>query len=141
MSNRVLICGLPNAGKTTFAKALIHYYIINKLPHVWYNGDVVRRYHNDWDFTLDGRLRQTKRIKELADKSNLIDVIIDYVCPLEEYRTILQPTHIVYMDTKDSTPYKDTLSIFQPIQSPTIVVSNKDDIELSAISFFNQLKI
>lgn len=141
MGNRILICGLPNSGKTTFAKALIHYYAINNNSYVWFNGDDVRKLYNDWDFSLEGRLRQTNRMKELANKSGLIDVIIDYVCPLEEYRKILQPTHIIYIDTKDSTPYKDTLSIFQPVQSPNITVLNKNSIEQCAFTFYNQLKM
>ena len=141
MANRVLICGLPNSGKTTFAKALIHHYQINNKTYVWFNGDDVRRAYDDWDFTLEGRLRQTKRMKELADKSGEIDVIIDYVCPLKVYRQILQPTHIVYIDTKSDTKYEDTKSIFEPVESPNVIVSNKNNIEQCALSFYNQLKM
>ena len=141
MSNRILICGLPNSGKTTFANALIKHYSTNHQSYVWFNGDEVRKNYNDWDFSLEGRLRQTRRMRYLADRSGDIDVIIDYVCPLEQYREIIQPTHIIYIDTKSTTPYSDTKALFEPVKNPTMIVPDKDSITKYASDLYSQLKM
>ena len=141
MSNRVLICGLPNSGKTTYAKFLIKLYEANNRPFLWLNGDKVRAAYNDWDFSVEGRKRQTLRMKSLADSASNIDIIIDYVCPLVEYRQIINPTHLVYIDTHDRTPYEDTKNIFEPVVGADIVVSSKSDIEACAKKLYDQLKM
>jgi predicted kinase len=45
MSQRILIMGLPGAGKTTLAKALQ-----GRINAAWFNADDVRKQFNDWDF-------------------------------------------------------------------------------------------
>ena len=42
--------GLPGSGKTTLAKKLVA-----MLNAVWLNADEVRKEHNDWDFSPEGR--------------------------------------------------------------------------------------
>ena len=79
MFHKVLICGLPGSGKTTFAKFLIQQYINNNIPYLWLNGDKVREDSNDWDFSMEGRLRRTVRMNNLANGVRDKDVIIDYV--------------------------------------------------------------
>ena len=141
MSNRVLICGLPNSGKTTYAKFLIELYEANNIPYIWLNGDKVRASFDDWDFSIEGRKRQTLRMKTLADAALNIDVIIDYVCPLVEYRKIINPTHLVFIDTQDRTPYEDTKNIFEPVVGADVVVSSKSDLKSCAKRLFDQLKM
>ena len=48
----------------------------------------------DWDFSPEGRLRQSLRMKSIADFESLHNriVICDFVCPTEETRQILMPT-------------------------------------------------
>lgn len=141
MSNRVLICGLPNSGKTTYAKFLIKLYESAGKNYMWLNGDKVRAMFDDWDFSIEGRKRQTLRMKTLADAALNTDVIIDYVCPLVEYRKIIEPTHLVYIDTHDRTPYEDTKNIFEPVVGADVVVSSKSDIEACAKRLYDQLKM
>ena len=56
---KILVCGLPGSGKTWLSERLVKY--IDNCA--WYNADVLRKYSNDWDFTLEGRSRQAKRMK------------------------------------------------------------------------------
>ena len=63
MKKKILIMGLPGAGKTTLAKKLV-----SLTNAVWLNADDIRRKNNDWDFSNEGRLRQAKRMANLADK-------------------------------------------------------------------------
>ena len=61
---KILIIGLPGAGKTTLAHALNR-----RLKANWLNADEIRKKFNDWDFSKKGVLRQAKRMKSLAGKS------------------------------------------------------------------------
>lgn len=115
---RILIMGLPGSGKTTLAKELQ-----KKLNAVWFNADDVRKQYNDWDFTIEGRLRQAKRLKDLADRSTEQYTICDFVCPLPEMRTIFNADFTIWMDTITSGRYKDTNKMF--------VVPEKYDIRVT----------
>jgi adenylylsulfate kinase len=139
MYSKVLICGLSGSGKTTFAKFLIEQYLKNNLQYYWLNGDKVREDNNDWDFSMDGRLRQTVRMCNLANSVKDRDVIIDYVCPLEEYRYIISPTFTVFLDTNTDTKHENTKKIFEPPISPNLVIKDKDAIELSAKDLYDYL--
>ena len=75
--------GLPGSGKTTLANKLVPMF-----NAVWLNADQVRKEHNDWDFSPEGRTRQAERMKRLAQEA-LDDnrtVIADFVCPTEKTR-------------------------------------------------------
>lgn len=105
---RILIMGLPGSGKTTFAKALK-----GKLPSsVHYNADEVRKLNNDWDFSHEGRIRQSKRMYELAEGSNAEYVICDFVAPLVEMRNNFKADWTIWMDTIDQGRYEDTNKMF-----------------------------
>ena len=61
---KILIMGLPGAGKTYLAN------ILHKIIGAeWINADEVRRKANDWDFSEEGRKRQALRMKGLADEA------------------------------------------------------------------------
>ena len=63
---RILIMGLPGAGKTTLAQELVKH-----LDSVeWFNADIVRNLHQDWDFSEVGRLRQAHRMANSANQSS-----------------------------------------------------------------------
>ena len=70
--------GLPGSGKTYLAQRLQPL-----LGAAWFNADKVREMANDWDFSPEGRTRQSLRMKSLADfeSANSRIVICDFICP------------------------------------------------------------
>jgi predicted ATPase len=113
---KILIFGLPGSGKTTLANKLA-----KKIGATHLNADVVREQFQDWDFSDEGRLRQTKRMAELASKANTQYVIMDFVCPTQEYRSLVKPDIVVFMDTIELGRYADTNKVFEA-PNPTEVV-------------------
>lgn len=104
---RILVMGLPNAGKTTLAKALQGH-----LNAQLYNADVVREMANDWDFSYKGRLRQAKRMRDLCKSSSANYVIADFVAPLNEFRTLFSADWVVWVDTLIESRFEDTNKMF-----------------------------
>ena len=94
---KILICGLPGSGKTWLAERLT--------AHIkncaWYNADTVRKFSNDWDFSMDGRIRQAARMKTFADfeRNSGRWVICDFVAPTEKVRQAFEPDHLIWLDT------------------------------------------
>lgn len=97
--------GLPGSGKTTLSE-----YLAKELKAKHFNADKIREQFNDWDFTKEGRLRQAKRMKELADKCKIS--ICDFVCPLPEMREIFDADVIIWMDTIKEGRFTNTNKIF-----------------------------
>ena len=54
---KILVMGLPGSGKTVFASKLAD---VLDCPRL--NNDEVRKEVNDWDFSLEGRDRQSKKM-------------------------------------------------------------------------------
>ena len=110
---KILIFGLPGSGKTTLAE-----YLVELLGDdtVWYNADWVRRIHDDWDFSNEGRRRAAERMRDLmkeADEDGF-DVICDFICPTNEYRELFdEEVFMVYMDTIKRGRFEDTNKLFE----------------------------
>lgn len=125
---RILIMGLPGAGKTYMAQALkqhleshsVFFHPSAETVHSsqarveWFNADDVRKRFNDWDFCQEGRIRQSHRMRELADKSQCDFVIADFVAPLTEMRHNFKADWIIWMDTIEAGRYGDTNRMFVP---------------------------
>jgi adenylylsulfate kinase len=105
---KILIFGLPGSGKTTLANKLA-----KKIGAIHLNADEVREQFQDWDFSDKGRLRQAKRMAQLADEANTQHVIMDFVCPTKEYRNLVKPDIVVFMDTIELGRYEDTNKVFE----------------------------
>lgn len=112
MTRRILIMGLPGAGKTTLAQALKQQLESRGCTVQWLNADSVRRYYNDWDFSTEGRLRQSMRMRELADMSNAHYAICDFVAPLKQMRDNFAADYTVWVDTIPQGRFTDTNTVF-----------------------------
>lgn len=127
--------GLPGAGKTYFAERLkffleqngdvfkinpgrvMNYEGIpdrnfNKVQVDWFNADEIRKRFNDWDFSKEGRIRQSLRMAEFALKCNGDFVICDFVAPLPEMRHNFKADWTIWIDTIKEGRYEDTNKAF-----------------------------
>jgi hypothetical protein len=115
MPQRILIMGLPGAGKTYLAQHILEHLQNEKKRVHWLNADDVRKEYNDWDFSEAGRIRQSIRMRTLADTMTNVDyVICDFVAPLVEMRNNFKADWTVWVDTIDKGRYEDTNRAFVP---------------------------
>ena len=121
MNNKLLVMGLNDSGKTTFAKKLA--YALN-CPHL--NADDVRKQAKDWDFSDEGRKRQCLRMKDMAEA---LDgwVVCDFICPTEELRQLFEPALLIWMNTVKHSRYDDTNKMFEQPEWFHFQIRNKQD--------------
>jgi len=120
---KILIMGLPGSGKTTLAKKLVP--LINAK---WLNADQIRKQANDWDFSIEGRIRQAKRMSFLAEKFKKGGhfVVADFVCPTKESRTLFNPDYIIWLDTINEGRFQDTNEMFEAPINYDIRITEKN---------------
>jgi hypothetical protein len=120
--------GLPGAGKTMLAGALKKYleehgeisYSRALGEHIgdlsakvtWFNADDIRRKYNDWDFSNDGRIRQSLRMFQFSLEAGGDYVICDFVAPLVEMRNNFKADWTIWVDTIREGRYADTNAAF-----------------------------
>jgi adenylylsulfate kinase len=109
MSTRILIMGLPGSGKTTLAEQLMR---LLAPDAVHLNADAIRKVNNDWDFTPAGRIRQSQRMRDLADGIVRKYAIADFVAPLPEMRNNYRADWTIWVDTIREGRYADTNAMF-----------------------------
>ena len=107
---KILIFGLPGSGKSTLAEPFARL-----VGGVWFNADKVREEYNDWDFSLEGRVRQAMRMRYLSDgavRAGKI-AVADFVCPTEKARKEFAADFTVWMDTIKEGRFEDTNKMFE----------------------------
>ena len=113
---KILVMGLPSSGKTTLATALA-----SSLGAVHFNADDVRKAHKDFDFSIEGRLRQAVRLGKLCDKVDSEYVIADFVCPTNETRAAFNADFTVWVNRIDKGRFEDTNKIFEKPDSDIVI--------------------
>lgn len=124
MTTKILIMGLPGAGKTTLANKLVS--LIGTSDVLWLNADEVRTKFNDWDFSTEGRIRQSKRMRELADNATTEYTVVDFVAPLIEMRDNFAADWTIWVDTIESGRFEDTNKAFIPPTSYDFRITEKN---------------
>ncbi len=117
---KILIMGLPGSGKTWLAERLQKH-----LECAWFNADEIRKQANDWEFGREARLRQARRMCNIADyeKGCGRTVICDFVCPTELTRYVFQADYTIWMNTIGEGRFEDTNRMFEPPETVDLQIT------------------
>ena len=122
---KILIMGLPRAGKTNLAKALAPL-----LGAVHFEADVIRKNINkDLGFSHEDRLEQARRMGHLCDivVNSGNNAIADFICPTDETRAAFgNPAFIIFVNTLKPHQYADTAAMFVAPENVDYVVTDWD---------------
>src|ERR1700732_1524516 len=110
VKRRILIMGLPGAGKTTLANALAP--LINA---VVFNADAVRaNLSRDLGFTHEARVEHARRMGWMCDR--VVEaggtVIADFICPTQETRAAFGEAFVIWVDRIETGRFEDTNRMF-----------------------------
>ncbi len=109
---KILIMGLPGAGKTTLANTLAPL-----LNAVVFNADAVRaNLSRDLGFSHDDRVEHARRMGWMCDR--VVEaggtVIADFVCPTADTRAAFGDAFTIWVDRIESGRFEDTNRMFVP---------------------------
>ena len=115
MGVKILVMGLPGAGKTTLALSLSP-----RIRAVHFNADAVRReISRDLGFSTQDRIEQARRMGWLCDR--VVEAgghaLADLVCPTPETRAAFQaggPALVIWVDRISLSRFEDTNRLFVP---------------------------
>ena len=123
---KLLVMGLPGAGKTTLANA-----IAPRLNAVVFNADEVRANINkDLGFSEPDRIEHARRMGWLCDRVVKTGgfAIADFICPTPSTRAaFLQggEAFVVWLNRIDHGRFEDTNHLFVPPENPDIEVKHE----------------
>ena len=130
--------GLPGSGKTTLASKLVPL-----LKAKCINNDEVRKAANDWDFSEEGRIRQAKRVADIAEKfkkeGNYNYLVADYICPTPQTRELFNADYIVWVNTIEKGRFDETNKMFVKPENFDFEVTTQD-AELWANKIVEKIK-
>lgn len=109
---KILIMGLPGAGKTTLARELAPL-----LNGVIFNADEVRAEINrDLGFSPEDRIEHARRMGWMCDR--VVEAggiaIADFICPTPQTRAVFGAAFTVWVDRIKSGRFEDTNRLFVP---------------------------
>ena len=135
LNKKILIMGLPGSGKTTLASKLVPL-----LNAKWLNNDEVRKVANDWNFSEEARIRQAKRMTDLAEKYIREGhyVVADFICPTPETRELFNADYVVWVDTINKGRFEDTNKMFVKPEKFDFQVTTQN-AELWALQIADQI--
>ena len=113
---KILIMGLPGSGKTWLGSRIAEVF---RIP--FWDADVVRKTYNDWDFSGQGRDRQSLRMRKLAEVDPIS--ISAFIAPLPGYVRNFFPDKLIFMNTVKDCEYEDTNKLFKPPQNPDVKIT------------------
>jgi hypothetical protein len=109
---KILVMGLPGAGKTTLATTLAPL-----LNAVVFNADAVRaNISRDLGFGHADRIEHARRMGWICDRVAEAGgtVIADFVCPTEETRAAFGDAFTIWLDRISASRFEDTNRMFVP---------------------------
>jgi hypothetical protein len=115
VKRKILIMGLPSAGKTTLSKVLAP-----RLNAVHFNADEVRANINkDLGFTEEDRVEHARRMGWLCDQVIQVGgyAIADFICPTRAARDAFSvggEPFVIWVDRIKQGPFGDTNKMFMP---------------------------
>ena len=121
---KILIFGLSGSGKTTLAKPFAE--LMNAV-HI--NADDIRNEYEDWDFSIKGRLRQSLRMRHLADGVVMAGkiAVIDFICPTAVARDWVNADYTIWMDTIKEGRFEDTNKMFEEPKDVNFRITEMND--------------
>lgn len=110
-AKKILIMGLPGAGKTTLANILVP-----RLNAVHFNADAIRANVNkDLGFAHEDRIEQARRMGWLCER--VVEAgtyaIADFVCPTKQTRAAFGEAFVVWVDRIKKSRFPDTDALFE----------------------------
>ena len=120
---KLLVCGLPGAGKTWLTRELV-----SILDCTWLNNDMIREGpHAEIGWSEADRIEHAHRVGQWADIliADGRHCIIDMIAPTDDCRKALDPDYTVFLDTVSTSNYPDTNALWEPPTDADYVVPSK----------------
>jgi hypothetical protein len=138
MHDKILIMGLPGAGKTTLTRMLAPL-----LKAVVFNADDVRaNISKDLGFSVADRIEHARRMGWLCDR--VVDAggvaIADFVCPTPQTRSAFGADFVIWVDRIREGRFADTNRLFVPPDSYDLRVDPEGDSRFWAERILSMLR-